>query len=166
MDFLDKDVKIFTLNLITVDHKQYHAFVCEALKDKTDAFVHTGGGTYLVLTHDSFKEIFDAIYKHKDKPKELLFMLSDQTNNISDDTFKAVLNQDYLKISKDLANILKHFKKETPQEDVIDSKVSQEIIDSLLDQISEKGFDSLQEKEKVMLVIHSQRVKVKNLNQQ
>lgn len=161
MNFLTKESKIYSIHVITTlqNLPEYAKFVNEVLANKTDAFIQLNG-TYLVITTAPLQEIFDLIYKDKYKPEGFLFLMFDQTNNISKETFRGVLNQEKLRISDNLSSILKHFKKPEVKVEDLDSQI---VVDSLLEKVHESGINSLSFEEQEMLKIHSSKVPVKNL---
>jgi hypothetical protein len=104
---------------------------------------------YIFTSTSSIDEIHSFIKENK--LKDFMYLLTDMTNNISDNSFKTILNETYFRSAEKLYSLFKGFKSDKKTEITQDSVNYQEQLDKILDQILEKGKDSLQPEQKQFL---------------
>jgi hypothetical protein len=112
--------------------------------------------TFLFCSTSTIEEINESIKKNK--LKDFLYFLIDVTDNISEETFKGVLNQKYYRFTKQVQDLIKEFRPEVV-ENVEDVKSIQEKIDKILDQISKKGVSSITSSQREFLETKSKHLK-------
>lgn len=89
-------------------------------------------------------------YIKENKLKDFMYFLIDMTNNISDDTFKTIMNENYFRHAGKLAELFKEFKTDIKTITLSPEEVTKKI-DAILDQIIEKGEESLRPEQKQFL---------------
>lgn len=111
-------------------------------------FAEKGFRNYNVFTFVSsvdLKEIVESIQKNK--TERFQYLLFDMTTNLSEETFKGVLNPKYYQHAAQAAKIIQDFKPK--KEEVNLSK--QERVDLILDKINRLGENSLTNEDKEFL---------------
>lgn len=102
-------------------------------------------------------EKIDVIHEtlKKDKPSGLMYVLVDVTESLTSETFKGVMNPAHYKNAKQLMELINSYKKvsKTIEDEFksLSSREQQIYLDTILDKISAKGIESLDEKDKRFL---------------
>src|SRR5690606_9776197 len=109
---------------------------------------------YIFSSPASIAEINNFLKEHK--MKDFMYLLIDMTNNVTTDTFKTVVNEDYYRPAEKLITLLKNYKKDDSPE-VTDPTDYQTLVDNILDQVSQKGEKSLSQKQRQILEDFSKR---------
>lgn len=106
---------------------------------------HKFDNLFIFTSSVGIDEIHKFIKEHK--MKDFMYLLVDMTNNVTTETFKTIINEDYYRPAEKFVALLKEYK---PQEEKpeFDYKYYQEKADAILDIISKKGIKSLKPDQK------------------
>ena len=111
---------------------------------------------FIIFTSPEKIEVIHETLK-KNKPSGLMYLLTDMTENLTAETFKGVMNPEHYKNAKQLMNLINSYKKtndvKTGEDEFLSlsSKEQQAYLDEILDKISAKGIESLNDKDKRFL---------------
>ena len=115
---------------------------------------HKLDNLYIFSSSASIDEINGFLKEHK--MKDFMYLLVDMTDNVTTDTFKTVVNEDFYRPAEKLIKLLKHYKPETNNASEIDMFEYQKKYDTILDQIGKNGPQSLKPEQKQFLDDFSQ----------
>jgi hypothetical protein len=113
---------------------------------------HRLDNLYIFTSGATIIEINAFIKEHK--LKDFMYMLTDMTDNITSDTFKMIVNEDYYRPAEKFLKLLSQFKPEIVAEETtqeIDPKVIEAKVNKILEKISANGADSLTPQQKTFL---------------
>lgn len=118
---------------------------------------HKLDNLYIFTSPASIAEINDFLKEHK--MKDFMYLLVDMTDNVTTETFKTVVNEDYYRPAEKLIALLKNFKKDEKAEATEPTSLTdyQTLVDNILDQVSQKGEKSLSQKQRQILEDFSKR---------
>jgi len=135
--------KIFWFHVIDADNENLITEGERIIKQ----FVLDGFKLHNLLIFTSVNDLHE-IHKHiiANKSKAFMYFLTDMTGNMSPDTFKGMVNKKYYKYATELSDVLKQYKP------IIKPKIDEtRYLNSILDQISERGIESLNSEQKAFL---------------
>jgi hypothetical protein len=131
--------------LFTIDPQKENGFKTKkALSEVTDKGYQLDN-LFIFESEFTCKEINEKLKKIDNNYQ---FFLIDMTDNITEDSFKAVLKPRIYKYATELANIIKEYRQTITS---FNTQSTQEIIDRILDKISSSGIESLTDEEKKFL---------------
>lgn len=110
---------------------------------------HKLDNLYIFSSPASIEEINGFLKEHK--MKDFMYLLVDMTDNVTTETFKTVVNEDFYRPAEKLIKLLKNYKPEEINVTKIDMVEYQKKYDNILDQIGEKGPKSLKPEQKQFL---------------
>jgi hypothetical protein len=139
--------RIYWLHI--VDPGPNDNFISEG-ENMVKKFILFGYKLYNLLiftSNNSIKEIHEQIKTQKSK--EFMYFLTDMTENIKENTLQGIVNKNYYKYSEKLVETLHSYKPLAPKTENL--KARQEKMDLILDQINQKGIESLNPGQKAFL---------------
>lgn len=111
---------------------------------------------FIIFTSSEKIEVIHETLK-KDKPSGLMYLLVDMTESLTSETFKGVMNPSHYKNAKQLMELINSYKKtsevktEETEFTTLSTKEQENYLNEILDKISAKGIESLNETDKRFL---------------
>lgn len=106
---------------------------------------HKLDNLFIFSSPASLEEINDFIKENK--MKDFMYLLVDMSDNLTSETFKCLVNEDYYRPAEKFMKLLKEFKPNNPVL-IKDSHYYQKQADTILDIISKKGIKFLKPDQK------------------
>jgi hypothetical protein len=108
---------------------------------------HKFDNLFIFTSAASIEEINTFIKEHK--MKDFMYLLVDMTDNITTETFKTIVNEDYYRPAEKFMKLLKDYQpKSGSSSEFKDANYYQKQADEILDLISKKGVKSLKPEQK------------------
>jgi hypothetical protein len=106
---------------------------------------HKFDNLFIFTSNSGIDDINNFIKEHK--MKDFMYLLVDMTNNVTTETFKTIINEDYYRPAEKFMTLLKEYKPQnsTP---LVNYEFYQKRADDILDLIGKKGMKSLKPEQK------------------